>query len=59
MTFAEKIVLNESMMQGVSLRKNNWSRAELYDSSVKRGLKIYELAKRHGWGREEMGMASG
>ena len=57
--FAEGIVLSEPMMQGVALKKNNWSRAELYDNAVKRGLKMNELARRHGWGRDEISMASG
>lgn len=46
------------MFQGVNLKQNNWSREELYDQSIRRGLKMEELMKRHGWGPEERGIAN-
>ena len=45
------------MFQGVNLKMNNWGRAELYDHSVKRGIKMEELARSHGWGPVERGIA--
>ena len=54
---AERIVLDEPMFQGVNLKKNNWSREELYDHSVKRGIKMGELARSHAWSAVERGIA--
>ena len=46
------------MFQGVTLKQNNWSRADLYEENVKRGLKMEELVKRHGWGPAERAIAN-
>ena len=57
LVIVERIVLDEPIFQGVNLKQNNWSRAKLYDQSVKRGIKMDELARRHGWDPTERGIA--